>query len=254
MKNNEKLTAFFNAPSVSLNTFLIDHYREIGMTNDEFLFVIHLMSQMTRLDGDVDLNKLATNMGWSQDKISSMIEQLREKDFLTDHAKRDRQGKVATQLDFSPLYMKVMAFNPADLVSDATSARVSTQGESTLEQLPNQESNTLTRADIYNMVEQEFGRPLSPIEINTIKNWFDIDHFRPDFIQVALQEAVLNSALNLRYIETILVSWQKKNYHSLQDVYGEKQKHQQFNQRETSELPDISWDVDIQNTDWSQFN
>lgn len=253
MKNQDKVTAFFNAPTIGLNAFLVENYRELGMTNDEFLLMVHVLGQMARLDGDVEMQALVDNLGWSADTISKLVEQLREKDFMTDHAKRDRNGKVATQIDFSPIYMKLMQLSADDLATETVSARVETQGASSLEQMNTQTNGNLSRADIYNMVEQEFGRPLSPIEINTIKNWFDIDHFRPDFIRVAIQEAVLNSALNLRYIETILASWQKKNYHSLQDVYDEKQKHQQFKQRETNDLPDVAWDVDIQNTDWSKF-
>lgn len=253
MANQDKITAFFNAPTVGINTFLVEHYRELGMTNDEFLLTVHILGQMARLDGDVDMQGLVASIGWSSEDISKRVAQLRDKGYMADHAKRDRYGKVATQIDFSPLYLKIMSLTTEDLVNDTASARVSTQGESALEQLDTQKSDSLSRADIYNMVEQEFGRPLSPIEINTIKNWFEIDHFRPDFIRVAIQEAVLNSALNLRYIETILASWQKKNYHSLQDVYNEKQKHQQFKQREVSDLPDVAWDVDIANTDWSKF-
>lgn len=253
MKSQDKVTAFFNAPTIGLNAFLVENYRELGMTNDEFLLMVHVLGQMARLDGDVEMQALVDNLGWSADRISKLVEQLREKDFMTDHAKRDRNGKVATQIDFSPIYMKLIQLSADDLATETVAARVETQGASSLEQMNTQTNGSISRADIYNMVEQEFGRPLSPIEINTIKNWFDIDHFRPDFIRVAIQEAVLNSALNLRYIETILASWQKKNYHSLQDVYDEKQKHQQFKQRETNDLPDVAWDVDIQNTDWSKF-
>ncbi|AIM64262.1 DNA replication protein DnaD [Weissella ceti] len=194
MENQEKVTAFFNAPMVGLSTYVVEHYRELGMTNDEFLLMVHLLTQMTRFDGDVQLQMVANQLGWSVEGVSRGIEQLREKEYLTDHAKRDGNGKVATQLDFSPLYMKILAFDVDALPIISTSARVVTQGENALEQL-DKESN-LSRADIFNMVEQEFGRPLSPMEINTIKNWFDIDHFRADFIQVAIQEAVLNGALS----------------------------------------------------------
>ncbi|MCW0953291.1 DnaD domain protein [Weissella ceti] len=253
MDNQEKITAFFNAPTVSLNVYLMTHYRELGMTNDEFLLMTHIQSQMVMLDGDVDIHGLEKSLGWTSNTISKIVEQLREKGYMTDHAKRDRDGKVATQLDFSPLYLKLITLDADALATETVSSRVETQREGVLEQVNTSQNSSLSRADIFNMVEREFGRPLSPIEINTIKNWFEIDHFRPDFIQVAIQEAVLNNALNLRYIETILASWQKKNYHSLQDVYNEKQKHQQFKQRESNDLPDVAWDVDIQNTDWSKF-
>lgn len=64
---------------------------------------------------------------------------------------------------------------------------------------------------------------------------------------------MLNSALNLRYIETILVSWQKKNYHSLNDIKNERKKYRQYKQLQADEVVDIPTDVDILNTDWDKF-
>jgi DNA replication protein len=72
-------------------------------------------------------------------------------------------------------------------------------------------------------------------------------------IKAAVQEAVLNGALNLRYIETILVSWQKKNYHSLNDITNEKNKHQQYKQLQSDEAIDIPLDIDIFNVDWNKL-
>ena len=89
--------------------------------------------------------------------------------------------------------------------------------------------------------------------METIKQWFDIDHFDPKFIKAAVQEAVLNAALNLRYIETILVSWQKKNYHSLNEIKNERQQHRQYKQLQDDEVVDIPTNVDILNVDWNKF-
>ena len=91
------------------------------------------------------------------------------------------------------------------------------------------------------------------MEMETVKNWFDVDHFKPEFIKSAVQEAVLNAALNLRYIETILVAWQKKNYRSVQEVRQERQKRTQFKQLNSDEKVNIPTNVDILNTDCSQF-
>lgn len=68
----------------------------------------------------------------------------------------------------------------------------------------------------FNKVENEFGRPLSPIEMETIKFW-DED-YTEDMIDCALREAVLNSAFNFKYIEKILVSWEKKNLKTIADI------------------------------------
>jgi len=56
------------------------------------------------------------------------------------------------------------------------------------------------RREIFQTIEVEFGRPLTPMEMQPIGHWFDQDHFEPDLILLAIQEAVANNARSLRYI------------------------------------------------------
>ncbi|KRN33575.1 DnaD domain-containing protein [Weissella halotolerans] len=245
MSENEPLQAFFNAPQVVINTFLLAHYRQLGMSNDEFLLLLQVQGQVNEYAGDIKIPALKERLGWPEDDIRKGLTQLHHKGFINFISQRDGQGKVITKFDFSPLYLKAMQLNPKDLPAVSTQARLATEGAPTA----SSNQNELTRADIFNAIEREFGRPLSSIELQTITNWFDIDHFQPIFMQAALQEAVLNGALNLRYIETILVAWQKKNYHSLQDVYQEKRQRQGYKQSVNQTTAEVPLDVDLTQID-----
>ncbi|MFU1892569.1 DnaD domain-containing protein, partial [Enterococcus faecium] len=66
------------------------------------------------------------------------------------------------------------------------------------------------KLNIYAAVEQNFGRPLSPIEMEMIKQWQTEDSYPDDLIQLALKEAVLNQAFSLKYMDRILLSWERK--------------------------------------------
>ena len=44
---------------------------------------------------------------------------------------------------------------------------------------------------IFNNFTQEFGRPLSPIELETINDWLTIDKYSTKIVKLALREAVL---------------------------------------------------------------
>ena len=57
--------------------------------------------------------------------------------------------------------------------------------------------------------EQEFGRPLSPMEFWQLLNW--AAEYREDLIMQALTEAVIASKRNFRYIDRILLNWKKEN-------------------------------------------
>lgn len=77
--------------------------------------------------------------------------------------------------------------------------------------------------EIFNKIETEFGRPLSPIELETIGIWIDEDHFSYEIIICALQEAVLNQVWNLKYMNTILQNWSKQHITNKQEYAAMKQ-------------------------------
>ncbi len=74
------------------------------------------------------------------------------------------------------------------------------------------------------MFESEFGRPLSAIEYQRISQWLEEDKYQPDLIQFALREAVLNQAYSLNYIDRILLSWERKNITSKEQVEEEQKR------------------------------
>lgn len=54
--------------------------------------------------------------------------------------------------------------------------------------------------------EHEFGRLLSPIELEIINDWKK-DGFDESKIREALKQSIYNGALSLKYISKILQSW-----------------------------------------------
>lgn len=81
-----------------------------------------------------------------------------------------------------------------------------------------------TQEKVFQSIEVEFGRPLSPIEIETVNLWLHKDNYLPELILLALREAVLNQAYSLKYIDRILLSWERQNIRSAQDVQREQQR------------------------------
>lgn len=69
---------------------------------------------------------------------------------------------------------------------------------------------TSNNINVHEEFENNFGRMLSPIELETINAWLYEDKYNPEVIQVALKEAVMNNAYSLKYIDRILLSWERK--------------------------------------------
>ena len=79
------------------------------------------------------------------------------------------------------------------------------------------ESNDSNDSTIFEMIEKEFGRTLSPIEYEIIKAWTE-SNFSDEIIKEAIKEAVFNGVPNLKYIDKILFEWNKKGITTAKDV------------------------------------
>ena len=77
-----------------------------------------------------------------------------------------------------------------------------------------------TKNNIFEEIESEFGRSLSPMEFEVINGW--LDRYDESLIHEALKEAVFSNAKSLRYMTKILEAWKDKGYKVSEDIRKEK--------------------------------
>ena len=96
------------------------------------------------------------------------------------------------------------------------------------------------------MIEKEFGRPISSYEIQMIKSWIDKDEYSYDLILAALKEAVLNQVFTLKYMDKILLTWQRKGFKTVQQVIQDKNRtrngHFTEKTKDTTPIPQVPLD------------
>ena len=107
------------------------------------------------------------------------------------------------------------------------------------------EKSASYQSNIFEIVEKEFGRTLSPIEYEIIKAWLDND-ISEELIREAIKEATFNGVSNLRYIDKILYEWGKIGIKTVKDVENQRKKRVQRREEEA----DSNIDLDIVDWDW----
>lgn len=70
----------------------------------------------------------------------------------------------------------------------------------------NQIQNQQKQKSLVEMFEHEFGRALTPIELETLREWKQCG-YSDEMIYEALKEATLSHVHNMRYINKILIDW-----------------------------------------------
>lgn len=74
--------------------------------------------------------------------------------------------------------------------------------------------------DLYQIFEQETGKPLSPMQIEELK--YMLDDYKPDLILEALREAASQGKANFAYIQAILKRWRQDNLMTVELVRNAK--------------------------------
>lgn len=78
----------------------------------------------------------------------------------------------------------------------------------------NTSNNSSNNSNIYEIIEKEFGRTISPLEFETIGSW----EYPLDILVLAVKEASLSNNLSIKYIDRIIYNWKKANIKSVDDV------------------------------------
>lgn len=86
---------------------------------------------------------------------------------------------------------------------------------------------------LYDFVEENFGRTLSSVEYEEISKWED-----NDLTRYAIKQAILNSAYSIKYINTILSSYKKKNIQTVQQAQEDEKKFKASKDKPYKQVPE----------------
>ena len=208
---SESVIELLNIKDIVVPGFLIKYSKELNIDTKELLFLALLFSY----DHDIpfDMPIISSRLNMDNMEVMTVISSLTDKKLISMHVLKDDVGIMKEYFDVSPIKNKIASF----LIDDKVSSL----------------DNSKEDSDIYSIIEEEFGRTLSPIEYETIKHWLD-GNISKELIKEALKEAVLNGVNNLKYIDKILFEWNKKGYKTKKDVHKRKD-------NEVIELPDYNW-------------
>ena len=220
------LEEYLASGQTTYSNLVLDNYRKIGLTNEEFLLWLQLFRYNEAGNHFPDLAMIASQLSITQQEIYYLLNQLVQKQVVQIISTKDTSGKIVDHYDLSLIFNKIAVLKEQEKMT----------------QTKKKEQEKIR--ELYQSFEAEFGRPLSQIEFQRIGQWLDEDHYQVELIQLALREAVLNQAYSLNYIDRILLSWERKNIRTSQQVQEEqKRRKRQLMQKEApkeKQLPKIS--------------
>lgn len=221
---SSKLIEIFKQGNMVIPLYLLQHFKYLKLKLEEFIFLMYLYNL-----GDnfvFDPTKFSNDLNMTLVEVMSFIEVLTDKKFIRVESKKNDKGVMEEFIIMDDFYSKLTLI--------------------TIDEV-NKETNDASKSDIFEVIQKEFGRTISPIEYEIIKAWIE-SGINESVIKEAVKEATFNGVSNLRYIDKILYEWGKLGVKTVEDVEKNRMKRNNTNKNQVNE------EVDMDVIEWNWFD
>lgn len=181
---------------LSIPAALLEQYPVFGLDETEVMVLLQLHRFQQKRNNFPTPAELSASLTINESKCSEVLRKLIQKGFLAMMQLENDEHQLTEAYSLEPLWEKLIEDRPAEKTA---------QDEESF-------------GTIFMLFEQEFGRPLSPFEIDMINTWIDLDKISSSLIKAALRESVLMGKLNFKYIDRILREWKQKGIQSVEQA------------------------------------
>ncbi|WP_208591034.1 DnaD domain-containing protein [Gracilibacillus suaedae] len=175
---------------INFPALLIEKFASLGLNETQLAIILQIYTAQRKGNNFPTPEEIAEHLTISNEICTNLLRQLIQKDLLSIEEDQADHNIIKESYSLDPLWKKLY----------------------TVDQKVEKIDNKI--GEVFQKFEREFGRPLSPFEIEMINNWLDEDNHDISLIYAALREAVLMGKVNFKYIDRILIEWQKKGIKS----------------------------------------
>jgi DNA replication protein len=195
---------FLGGSFVSIPAMWLSKLSQLGLSPAEFLILVQILaaSQLERQDF-LTPQELALRSGMTAMETSEHIGNLVNQGFLSIGERLEENGTHSNYYDLKPLWSRLRGRDP----------------------LNNQTREW--RKDVVTLFEEEFGRPLSGLECEQIRQWMERDGHAEWIITEALREAVLANKYSFKYIDRILYDWQRNRIRTRSELEAYRESYRE---------------------------
>lgn len=218
---SSKLIEVYSSGNIVIPLYIMKYYKKLNIELDDFIFLMYLYSQGNKVI--FDPSKFASDLNMDLGIIMEKVSVLNDKNLLSVDVKKTEKKVMEEVINLESFFHKLSLIIMENM---------------------NEETDN-SKSNIFEVIEKEFGRTLSPIEFEIIKAWLD-NNMSEELIKEALKEATFNGVSNLRYIDKILYEWEKAGIKTKEDVLKNNKKRKIKNEEDSKK----EIDLDIMEWDW----
>ncbi len=172
--------------ALDFDFLLIEHYKALNITEDE-LVVIFVLNHLLKQHNDIiKAEDLSFKMNLDSRRIDEILSVLVKKNIINLEFSDSK-----TKLSLKPLKLKLLNQFKMDIIHEEEN-----QKEEVAKQVQN----------VYEILEKELKRTLSPVEISRIQEWFTMNYTEDEIINAIKDLIVTNKKVTIKAIDKKLLA------------------------------------------------
>ena len=170
------------------------------------------------------IRKLCNKWGWSNSKVKKFLDVLQIDEMI--FYKSDTKKTIINIINYKVYQITNTTKSETKRLERHIKDHIEVQQEHTNNNSNNiknvNNSNNIITVDYIEFYNNNF-HPINSYEVNMLTR-FEKDGLDPEVIKLALEKAIENNVMNIRYVKSILQNWLEKNIKNIEDVKVEQEK------------------------------
>jgi DNA replication protein len=200
--------------NVAIPVLLLQVYTLFKLTDLEAMLLIQLLAFTKQEEIEFPtVEEIQARLSSSQEQVIKALQKLLKDKWISIEERIDPiSGIQYEKYDLQGIYIKL---------STHLSDEMRKQNLITMKAEPKESK------DVYSIIEREFARPLTPMELEMVTNWLDKDQYKEELILTALKEAVFAGKVHFNYLDRTLLEWSRNRVTTAEQAKDHAQKFRQ---------------------------
>jgi DNA replication protein len=197
--------------NAAIPLLLLQVYSLLKLSDLEAMLLIQLLAFTTQEDKEFPtVEEIQARLSSSQEQVIKALQKLLKEHWISIEERIDPiSGIQYERYDLEGIFTKLSLY-----LHDEMRKQV----------LLNKKTEPKEGKDIYSIIEREFARPLTPMELEMVTNWLDKDRYKDELILAALKEAVFAGKVHFNYLDRILLEWSRNRVFTVEQAKEHSQK------------------------------
>ncbi len=172
---------------VDFSELVLNNYYKLGLNETDAVIIIKLNYLLGANKTYISPKELSETLSISAQTTSKRLNSLVERGFIKLKLVKNGKGKQTETFNLDLLIERILKSDYEEKEVDKI------------------EKNKTLEGKLVKLFEEEFKKPLSVLDIQTITKWLNEDKYTYELIKDALFESIRSRKLNIKYVDGILL-------------------------------------------------